>query len=534
MFMYVFLFLSFLVPNHYLPWKSFYNEAMAFAFLLTACFVFRAGRIGPVAWAVLGVLVFSFLQYFFGVIHYFSTVWLVVCYLGAAVLAYALGARKGTERDSAYTFSWVFLAAGLVSAWIALSQWFDTSQFLFFGFTGEAARVTGNLAQANHLATLSLLAVASVLYLRQSGVLSAATFTLCSLLLLLVLALTQSRMGALGFLLFIGVWFIKSRGKSVIGWKSALLLVAWFFFFFFFSKSVAEFLLLSSGAPGIERFMAADRLDIWNQSICAIRKSPLMGYGVGQSGSVQYLMAVECPLQMLSLHSHNLVLELLVWLGPVFGGGIVIFCFWRAWSWWREANGFESTYMLCSIAILSLHALLEYPLEYSYFLIPFFWFVGALDSRRRAIVLPAKFMLFTGLLGGLMFGVTFWEYQRAEEDFRNVRLEFARLAKPSEGFRYFILDDISEQLFVARFTPYSGMDDKLIERIRVSTYLNPYAPFFKRYVQSLVLNERHAEALDAVLRFKSIYGDAAYNEFISQFEDVRYMRFRELLENNGL
>ena len=87
--------LSWLIPDHYPPWSSFYNEsASALGLLLIALLVGRCWSTSRVTLAsvwVLAVALIPMLQWAFGFLYYSGDMWVAVLYLFGFAVAISVG-----------------------------------------------------------------------------------------------------------------------------------------------------------------------------------------------------------------------------------------------------------------------------------------------------------------------------------------------------------------------------------------------------------------------------------------------------------
>ncbi|MDP2007216.1 MAG: hypothetical protein Q8K45_16190, partial [Rubrivivax sp.] len=147
---------AWLVPNHYFPWSSAWQDGVAFLLLLLAALVHpRATRL-PVPWAIaLAVAVGSVaLQWATGLILFGGDALIAAFYLAALALALAMGATLSVDARPGQVSPIDAVAFGLVicavlSVAAALVQW--TSAYALGIYVADlppGARPFGNVAQA--------------------------------------------------------------------------------------------------------------------------------------------------------------------------------------------------------------------------------------------------------------------------------------------------------------------------------------------------------------------------------------------------
>lgn len=58
---------------------------------------------------------------------------------------------------------------------------------------------------------------------------------------------------------------------------------------------------------------------MWHQMLLAIKEQPLLGYGWNQVGVAQLSVYLDYPTTEWTEHSHNILLDLLIWNGIPLG-----------------------------------------------------------------------------------------------------------------------------------------------------------------------------------------------------------------------
>ncbi len=263
-------------------------------------------------------------------------------------------------------------------------------------------RVSGNVNQANHANTLTWLALSGATYLWSRGRLHTSTLVVVVTGLLLSSALAGSRLSWLFSLVACAglIFAAKQRGSC-----SKALLVALPLAFLSLALILAissRFLLPEHCVSSIERFVApgeqiyySHRLDLIYQSFAAWRDAPWFGVGVGRFMGTSF--RVEDRLggpHTLDFYPHNLLLHILCEFGLV-GLCVLLSCAaifviqlirnWKATP--------ENVLFSIWIIIILLHAMVELPLWYSYFLIPFAIGFGFLTPGQAPKAIRRKFII---------------------------------------------------------------------------------------------------------------------------------------------
>jgi Virulence factor membrane-bound polymerase, C-terminal/O-Antigen ligase/Protein glycosylation ligase len=381
------------------PSPTFLNQALAIAawgvFVLLLALDRAAGaplgRAGARAAAVLAVLallagaaLWSGLQ---GGLPS-SLTWSAVGVLGAAAVLLLSGAavassERGPQVFFLFCLGWV--VAGVLNAGIGIVQVFAPSvpDGDWIAVSGLRGRAVGNLRQPNHLSSLllwSAIAVVACLGMRR---LSRAAAALLMALLVFAVVLTASRTGLVGVAL-LALWGLADRRLApytrwLLVATPVLYAVCWLGMSAWANAATHTF----GGQQRLaEPDLSASRFGIWANTLALIRAQPWAGVGFGEFNFAWSLTPFPGRPVAFFDHTHNLPLQLAVELGVPLAALVMGLLLWGLWQGWRRASraeGDASTAGRCALAMLvliGLHSLLEYPLWYSYFLLPAAWAWG--------------------------------------------------------------------------------------------------------------------------------------------------------------
>lgn len=519
--------LGWLVPNHYPPWVSFHSEAVAAAGfgLLGAAALVRGPK--PVAWpaaalAALALTAVPIAQALFGKVYFWGDALMPVLYLSGFALAIVTGHRLATRADgeaAAGAFWFAVLGAALLSAGIALCQALEQPLGLLGADLAPGARPFANVAQPNHLATLLALGLVGLLALNHRGQLRGTAAVAAAGLLLFGLALTGSRTGWLQVVVIaLGLGLARWRAGLQVhrGWLLlpvglAAGVAAW--------HALQQTLLLAGGRALAEQTRLGTRRQHWEWMLDAILREPVSGYGWGQVSVAQARVAADHAAsgEMIE-HSHNIVLDLLVWNGLPLGGLVILAC---AWWYCRRAGSCRdagAALMLVGIAVVVVHGLLEYALEYAYFLLPLGFMVGTVDARvtkRPAASIPrwlaaVPMAAAVGCLAWL--GVAYFELEEAH---RLRRLQAARIdgAQQFEPPRLPIL--LSHQAAFLAFAgtqAQRGLTQGQLQQMRHVSERFGYPPVLLRQALALGLNGAPSEAARVLVTLCKVHSSIRCDE----------------------
>jgi hypothetical protein len=513
---------AWLIPNHYTPWLAAWGDGCALAggVLLVLWAAYRKNTGLRVSWPLTvaaGIAAAAIAwQLSTGRLVFAGDALMAVFYVGAWVSAVAVGRLIAGEPDdhALATIATAWLLAAIASVGIALVQWTGAIGLgIYAANLQPAGRPFANLGQPNHLATLCFIGLCCLGWLHERARVRLSVLALGSTLMLLGIAMSQSRTGWLQVGLLV-VWLLAMRGRTalrlsrgqalVLGAAFVLLVLSW--------SSVAEALLLSRGRTAEETAAAGTRTAHWQMMVDAIGREPWWGYGWQQVSAAQQRVALDHPWVGEQIDSsHNLVLDLLVWNGIPIGAVIIV-----ALTVWvviriRQCRDGRAAWFLALVGGVFVHAMLEYPLQYAYFLVP----VGLAMGIVEAASVPASGLRISraamycaaGLMGLVLVLVTS-EYFEAEEDDRTVRLESARIGTnrivtPAPELK--LLTQLGAYLAFIRIEPAPGMGIARLESMREVAERYGYHPLMFRYAVAAGLNEQPEIAASTLARICRIH-----------------------------
>jgi hypothetical protein len=237
------------------------------------------------------------------------------------------------------------------------------------------------MLQPNNAATLLVLGLLGVFWFRMRGLMGEAGTLTAGAFLVFALVLTQSRVGYLSFAILVALGLLfgpKHFGKTLR--RPVLLLTVWF---------VAVLLLLpvingsvDQGVTLVTRTQGELRGKVWIAFLRATLEHPLAGFGFFPGIAPQVAAAdLGHPLPAYFSWAHNAFLDIALWYGiPAAGALLAAYLLGLHRVWRAQLTGDA---VLCAGAVLAigLHGLVELPLGYAYFLLPFALLLGGLSER---------------------------------------------------------------------------------------------------------------------------------------------------------
>ncbi|MGE8368280.1 PglL family O-oligosaccharyltransferase [Cupriavidus sp.] len=387
-----------------------------------------------------------------------------------------------------------WLVAGLLGT---LAQWVqvfglepDTFGMVSTYFYDDNRRLWGNLNQPNHQATVDGLALAAAVWLAARGWLRPPAWLAAVLLLESGIVLSGSRTGVLHVGLasayaLLAAWMARGAGRAGPGamqrpghaGRNPMSRPAGLAF-----AAVAMVVVLVILQPMIKsagqvfdwrlfdtlaQLQRADQVSargaLWSHAWAMFRAHPWLGVSWGEFGWAQFQQLAQVGVTVeMSLHAHNALLDLLAKTGLVGTAGVVLSLL--AWLW-RVArrrlwlgNGPEraqTVVVLTWLAMLCAHSMLEYPLHYLYFVLPFCFMLGWLEPSGFGRVRMPRWLavLAVGAFIGATTAIlaTMWQDYRRAEAREYARDEHRKaLPMPHFWFRQAAAADATED---ARITP---------------------------------------------------------------------------------
>lgn len=524
------LLISWILPNHYYPWVSAYHDFAAFTagFLLIGALLFARPvlqiKLPRLILCVIALCCIPVLHYLTDIIYFSGDALISSLYLlgfAAMLLAGYNLAQVNTLRHP--LINWLagsLIIAAAISVWIALYQWILQYGNIWIVDLPENARPFANLGQPNHLATLLSMGLAAVLFFYEKHLLHRISSSLLALLLLFGIALTQSRTPWLMAIFFVVLWLWKfncAQRRLPRTW--ALAWVAVFAGFIFLLPHLAQWLQLGGTISVAKRAQALERWDLYVQFYQAIIHGPLWGYGWQQVSTAQLAITPLYPVTIYTEYTHNILLDLLIWNGPILGSIIIVAVSYYLLRLAFLARSTENLFVVMAVGFFLLHSMLEYPHAYAYFLLPVGLLIGILqaDFPCKTWRIPRWCVLIFLIVSVSLYAVIWQEYRVIEEDYRLMRFEKNRvgtLKAEQPAPDVLLLTQLQALTKHSRLPATANMSaDELDELSRFAKRFTHPASMFK-YAQALALNNQLEAAYEQLLLIQGLHGDRILLEAI--------------------
>lgn len=503
---------AWVLPNHYPPWAAFHADAWtALVLALAAAAVIWRVRT-PVAWhgsvllvAVLAVL--PGLQYGVGLIPFAGQAWMSTAYLLGLLLTLLTGQQWERARPEQFMdgLFWAIGIAAIVSVYLQFQTWLGLNSadlHAIWSMGLVAGRPYANMGQPNQLATLLLWGLLACAWAVNKQKIGAAGAAVMAVWLLLGISLTQSRTAWLGLTFVLGASWVWRRHwhSKWLPW-AATGLYAFFWSTPFLLKGLTAVLLLGSESAYLRtNFHEEPRPLAWKLFIQAALERPWFGYGWSEVGHAQLAMAADFPaLHMTFGHSHNLFLDLVLWTGwPI---GILVsvgLIWWFVRCVWAVTNA-KDALMIMFLGVVGIHAMLELPLHYAYFLLPVGMVAGVLNQRvggRMLCQTPRWTFIVLWLVAvSLLLGIA-RDYFRVESSVQTLRFELARIGSLPTGQPpdVVLLTQLRERIRFVRHEVRSGMNHEELDWLRTMASVYPGGGALYKVATALALNGQSEEA----------------------------------------
>lgn len=521
---FVLLGISYLVPLHYNPWLTFLSEILVFSscvFLFLA--FFKEKIILPKILIPLFLLSFlPLFQYFFGQVYFFShaiinTTYLITLFL---IIVIVFNIVNKSECEKNYFFikiNQMFVVIGLVNTFLAIYQWLNLDFNTSLVTSLEGSRPFANFAQPNNMATFQIIAFLGLIYLYLKQRVNFYLFFILTITFIFSIALTQSRTAvvALMSLLLVLIFFRKIAYTKVLFYYFFSVFI--YFLFSIYLVNISNFIAkifelnIVNISSSVERGVSSSgRIDFWIQMYYAILERPWFGYGWNQTALAQYQNMEKYPIGVWITSSHNLLVDIIVWCGIPIGVSFILYFIYIIFSSILKIKKIEELFAFCMIVTLLVHSMLEYPLHYAYFLIPFGIFIAIILSANPSLKFYTFSFRFIAIYSFyLILGLFFvWKdyLLYIEENHRAIDHSlYNSNVKFKQKRELYILDELNFRLYWISLNPKQKLSEEEIEAIGkiVSLYLTHFDLY--KYAKVLAYNGYSKEAKDQLKLIKQLY-----------------------------
>jgi hypothetical protein len=504
--------IAWLLPGHYYPWTSFQQDVLAAGGVALVALGAAVGDSrGParVPWIAVGAAALALvpaLQFAFGLMAFHLDAVMAASYLLALALAIVTGLQLSTHDAQFHLLlSGSVALAALVSVGIAVVHWAGLEPMAFVEQAAATERAAANLRQPNQLASLLGLAAAATLGAFEARRIGAWIASAMLAVLGAGIVMTQSRAGWLFVATTVILWGLMRRRAALRTSPTAVAtgVIA-------FVAAVFAFEQLNAWrASGVavetiaNRIQPGYRLLHWETLWDALMRQPWAGYGWLQVPQAQAAATLDHrPTFEFITAAHNQLLDLLLWNGLPLGLLVISGLTWWTISRLRHcANGATFSLWL-GLAYLFAHSLVEFPLQYAYFLLPAGLMIGVIEAAvpagaTRGPTMPRwAFLALWAAMAALLTAIVF-EYLKLEEAVRRARMAEARYAwqgAPPFVPDIHILDWQREYVRLMLAEPRVGMADQELQWMSAVAARYPSPGALSRLARAHALKGQFTEA----------------------------------------
>ncbi|MEQ5839702.1 Wzy polymerase domain-containing protein [Paraburkholderia acidicola] len=379
-------------------------------------------------------------------------------------------------------------------------------------------RPFGNMAQANHLATYISFAMAGALFLVQTRRLPVVIWVLLSTVFAAGLAFTVSRGPWLqiGVIVVAGFWMALAESRRNMGrerggraWLIPIVLAVLFIAVNAAVRWANVHYHLELAQSAADRFkdagQIAPRLALWKYGWTMFHTHPLLGVGWGEFPRYQYDLVKQLGAVEIANNSHDIFIDLLAKTGLI--GLAIVLLGLIAWlvRVLRAPHTAARVFGIALIGVLVMHALVEYPQQYMFFLLPAMFIFGLLETRPLRLVSGrVSFGVFYVIvLGGIAALYPIYrDYTRAEVLYYGSKPAEQYRANPSWLFRAW------GEYGYATLLPVNATDLQYkLDMHKQALALLPGETVLRRYAVLQALSGDTNGAFDTVERLKIFAGE---------------------------
>ncbi|MQW92863.1 O-antigen ligase family protein [Acinetobacter wanghuae] len=416
--------LSYFICLSVFPWTSSSQDFLWFLGLVLSLGLFykKEVKLPKITIPILCICLIPLVQFSFGQVYYFSTAFFSFIFIFAfvATVLYGYNSHHLADKNKIIQYiAYFFTLIGLISSLFAIAQWLQISHPYILNLSHN--RPYANLGQPNHLATLLMLSICSLLFLYEH--MKSKNIFLILLLPFEVwaLALTQSRTTWIILCVFFIICIVnKNNFKKKSTPYIALTALFIYLFILIFNAEISEYLNLVKPIPVQERLNGGlGRIEMWKHMYYAAMQQPWLGYGWFQTTIAQLEGVLLFKNEGNLSSAHNIMIDLVLWVGIPLALLIVGYSLYLIKRIFLSIHSLPQLYVFMMMLCILVHAQLEFPLYYSYFLFPLGFFIGLLliDCNCKNFLVNEKLKQCIFLICICFYALIFKQYDQWLSDF---------------------------------------------------------------------------------------------------------------------
>jgi Virulence factor membrane-bound polymerase, C-terminal/O-Antigen ligase len=508
---------TWILPNHHLPWRVFHQDAWMFlcALCMGLWVLWKCGT--NHVWSFSAILIVTsalipLVQWRSGLVATSGQAVISMAYILGLGLATVIGQqaqRKYGDLLLHILFSGIAIAC-LANVGIQLFQWFalyDENFLSFIGFLitpiSISTRPSGNILQPNQLATMLVWGLIAGYWAYLQRIVHLWILVLYLVFVGFGLALTQSRIGLIEVMsLFIACWYWRRLLPDAKVVYACLMLVAFITAMYFTLPYMSNWLGLEYiGRDHGNLAQDSVRLVGYRIYIDALFEHPWFGYGISHLGNAYFeLVQTQTPQSVYFLHTHNIFLDLLLWLGIPMGLLVIGGLLWWLISIMNRLANAQQVLLFMAVSTLGMHSLVELPHQFSYFLIPAGIFLGSLNhlAKPHCYWLISRWLLgIFVFIGGILWSAILHDYLLAEEHYAELRFEQQHVGRPlgNPVPSLLVLNQLEYMMQMERLKAVPNMSGERLAWMNSAVRGEVSGTAYFVYICSLALNGHQQEAI---------------------------------------
>lgn len=419
LFILAFFFITgYLLPLHNYPYRTFFNDLSGISGVFVGLFYLAYSARSPVRLPSAFVLPLSLiiiigLQALNGFLLYpidcLFPILTLIGFSAALVLGATIANADKGMAEISFTLAWTFIISCLFSLLCQHVQILNLnwSPWVYPLAAEGFHRPFANIGQPNLLALLFCFSVISVWYLYLMQQIKPRSALVIVLMLLWGTALTMSRTAWLILPLFIVFCWNQPKHTRRIAKKVLMGLLLIFILMVIFTPDILIF--LGSNADTLQHRAGQNsiRLILWDQAWSFSLLHPWLGAGWNQFGTEQVKYAQFFPPVEYADHVHNIILN----LADEIGWPLTILIFGLAAYWFyccciKRWSNVQVRFLGLIIIAVMVHSMIEYPLWFGIFSVPFAFIIGTLHSSQLGYKDFSIDRWFAGIIAIVFLGVS--------------------------------------------------------------------------------------------------------------------------------
>lgn len=391
---------AWLSPFHYSPWVMFSSEVSTFGagLCVLAALIQQNIKIPRAQLLLLPFTLIPIVQWGLGLVFDLSTALLSSFYLLGFWFMVLGGYNLSLDqqkRDQIFSgFSLLVIIVSLGTSFIAICQWLNIESHFVHMLHLIGNRPYGNFGQPNNMATFLIVGLLGCLYLYEKNKATVWLLLPSALIILFTVALSQSRTSWIVFPFLFIYWLIKQfKQQKRFGVIQSLL---WCLGFFVVAGGILPFVTnlieawsstnVTEASTLVKRASSGYlRFNIWSQMLLAVQQHPWWGYGWNQTSVAQITVYHAFPTGEWTTSAHNVLLDLIIWNGiPL---ATVMIAYFTCWFLWlnQQAKNTISIVAIMMVCTVLIHAMLEFPQRYAYFLLTCGFLLGVVQAQSPVL-----------------------------------------------------------------------------------------------------------------------------------------------------